>query len=87
MTACQNCGTAPIPTRHKRYCSTCSPLASKLWKREMRRATSPVDAPSWLLAGWTSAEERRAYHREYMRRRRRTQKAARSITTLMGNER
>lgn len=33
---CARCGDA-VPKRHRTYCATCSALASKLWRAEMRR--------------------------------------------------
>lgn len=78
---CLHCQVQPIPVGHRRYCLVCSRTASARWKREHRRAWTAHwrangrqgQAP-WH-DGWSSADERRAYHRAYMARWRRAQRA------------
>lgn len=77
MSRCTNCHTRPIPPRNRRYCSECSPQASRIWKaRERRRWAAAWRAkgcagPPPYLDGWSSREAYRAYYRQYMRRWRR----------------
>jgi hypothetical protein len=76
MHICENCRQKTIPPKHYRYCERCSPLASKIWKHAHRRAWTAqwrakggVGLPPWRDA-WVSVAAYRAYHRDYMRRRR-----------------
>lgn len=66
--ACSRCGGA-LPKKHRKYCISCSPLASALWKRAQRvrwRGT-PYALDPWLKkAGGDEAEARRL-RSEYMR--------------------
>jgi hypothetical protein len=84
MATCQNCGATPLPTRHSRYCSACSAIASVLWKRGHRERWASSDAsaalPTWLSEGWASVEEWREYHRTYMSKRRRELRVGASRT-------
>lgn len=76
MKVCRNCGFYPLPSRNRRYCAACSPLASMLWKRDerrrraQRRLAHPSEFSSDSRDYWRTLEARRRYFREYMRRRR-----------------
>lgn len=71
---CQNCHTNSIPKGNRKYCAACSARASAIWKKQMRaqwRAAWERDGRRGrdpALDDWASAEARRAYYREYMRR-------------------
>lgn len=96
MPHCHHCRKAPIPAGHHRYCRTCSPLASKLWKTAHRRCWSQLwrqegcRGPAPYLDGWESREAYQAYYRAYMRawrRRRRTLAAKAERATAPGDRR
>ncbi len=67
---CQNCGTG---NALRKYCGTCSPRASALYKREARRAARAAGERYWLdwwvkTYGEGALVKRREYQRGYMRR-------------------
>ena len=80
MKLCSNCLKAEIPPGNRRYCTACSPQASRIWKARERRRWSAEwrdkgrQGPPPYLDGWPSAEARRAYYRAYMRAWRRKRK-------------
>ena len=66
---CQSCGRRPAL---RRYCRSCSPRASILYKREERRAAKLAGECYWLdwwvkVYGDNAFARRREYQREYMR--------------------
>ncbi|HQN09293.1 MAG TPA: hypothetical protein PLL76_19420 [Thermoanaerobaculia bacterium] len=79
---CAACCSRPIAPGKRRYCSDCSRRASALWKRRQRAAwkaeweAAGRTGTDPRLDGWESAEARRAWRREYMRRWRRKRAAA-----------
>lgn len=74
MSRCENCGQSPLPPRNRRYCTSCSPLASRLRKREYRaRDRQKIKdglLPRWSYQDFKCPEDYRAYYRNCMRRRR-----------------
>ncbi|MGH8010628.1 MAG: hypothetical protein ACREQ3_26850, partial [Candidatus Binatia bacterium] len=71
-----------LPPRHRKYCESCSPRASLLWKQQERRASrgSPYWLDHWLKATGDLSTARRAYNaymRDYMRAYRVRQRARR----------
>lgn len=84
MSLCTHCQNAPIPRGKRRYCATCSPIASRIWKARQRqqwasdwRSRGQVGSPPYLDA-WPSRDEFRAYFRNYMRAWRRRRNTASS---------
>lgn len=69
---CERCKCRQVPHHRRKYCDKCGTLASTLWKREKRKEWKNAGQRYWLDA-WkhVSAEEKRRYFREYMRRYRR----------------
>ena len=67
---CSVCDKGPVL---RKYCAGCSPKASLLYKRELRREARAAGEPYWLewwvkTYGEDAHARRRAYQREYMRR-------------------
>lgn len=65
--ACSRCGGA-LPKKHRKYCISCSPLASALWKRAQRarwRGT-PYALDPWLKKADGDEIEARRLRSEYM---------------------
>lgn len=84
MPLCTICGIRVAALPRRRYCgSVCAKEAIRRWKRDVRDRTRKLwlaglsTEPPWM-DGWKTRDERRAYYREYMRKRRRTQRAART---------
>lgn len=74
MSICTICFVGSINAPRRKYCSdACAKEAVRRWKRDMRQHTSDqwragrTSVPPWMK-GWKSAEARREYYREYMRR-------------------
>jgi hypothetical protein len=72
-TQCQSCGRRPAL---RRYCRSCSPQASILYKREQRRAAKLAGERYWLdwwvkAYGDDALAKRREHQRLYMRQYRR----------------
>ena len=70
---CQ-CGKL-LPPQHRKYCADCSPQASLLWKREVRRQSrrSRYWLDYWLKVTGNEVDARHAYNaymRTYMRQHR-----------------
>ena len=63
---CRHCHERRIPAGNKKYCEVCSPLASTLWKRNLRRECREQGAAYWR--DWASPERRREYQRNYMKK-------------------
>ena len=76
MKRCQICGTLDVPPRNRKYCRACRSNASARWKRLYRRELAARGETYWR-DWWPSDESRRAYHREYMRRRRQSERELR----------
>lgn len=76
---CQNCGARRVLCK---YCRTCSPLASALYKRQLRRRLKAQGQKYWLdwwrkKYGIKAVRRWHEYHRSYMRQyRRRLRQAA-----------
>ncbi len=70
---CCNPGcTKPVSARNRKFCPSCSPLASILWKREQRRLNRGTRywLDHWLKVAGSEEAARaayRAYMRQYMR--------------------
>jgi len=67
--ACIRCDSA-LPRRHRKYCATCSPLASMFWKRTRRREWRGTQyyLDPWLKRANGDENEARRLRNEYMRR-------------------
>lgn len=83
MSLCTICEIRAAAPPRRRYCgSVCAKEAIRRWKQDVRDATRKLwlaglsTDPPWM-DGWKTLDERRAYYREYMRKRRRAQRAAR----------
>ena len=63
---CAHCRVKSVRPPKRKYCSDCSTSASTLWKRRFRKGCRDRGEAYWR--DWAPDEERRAYHREYMRR-------------------
>ena len=66
---CSSCGQGPVL---RKYCAGCSPKASLLYKRELRREARAAGEPYWRewwvkTYGAEAVMRRRAYQRAYMR--------------------
>jgi hypothetical protein len=68
MRACSRCGR-PLPKRHRKYCLSCSALASTIWKRAQRRRWrgTPYSLDPWLKKAGGDESEARRLRSEYMR--------------------
>jgi hypothetical protein len=66
---CSRCGGA-LPKRHRKYCNSCSALASAIWKRAQRRRWrgTPYSLDPWLKKANGDESEARRLRSEYMRR-------------------
>ncbi len=76
MPICTICNSAALDPPRRKYCGVrCAAEASRRWKRDLRRsaredfAAGRTTEPYWK-EGWPSEEARKAYFRNYMRRRR-----------------
>jgi hypothetical protein len=87
--ACACCGSA-LPKRRRRYCATCSPLATKLWCKEMRRRLRGTD---YYFDWWVKAaggdeilarQNRADYMRAYRARRRAASQSSYTDASLPG---
>lgn len=65
---------SPVKAPRRKYCSaSCAREAVRVWKRDIRKHTRDqwyagrTTVPPWM-EGWKSAEARREYYRDYMRR-------------------
>lgn len=72
---CHYCQLNPITGKRRKYCEQHSAQASLIWKRVHRRLWRNAGASTWLV-DWKhkSADERKAYFRQYMREYRRRKK-------------
>lgn len=83
---CQHCGRGPAL---RRYCRSCSPLASILYKREERRVAKLAAERYWLewwvkRYGEEALAKRRDYQRIYMQGYRRRKYQGRPVADLNG---
>jgi hypothetical protein len=63
---CRYCHQDPVVGRKRKYCPEHSRQASAIWKRIHRQLWKAQGDKYWLTE-WKSDDERRAYHRHYMR--------------------
>lgn len=66
--ACSRCGRA-LPKLHRKYCLSCSALASTIWKRAQRRRWrgAPYALDPWLKKAGGDEGEARRLRSEYMK--------------------
>lgn len=67
---CTNCRCREVAPGKQKYCRECASMEGTIARNKRRGQQKAQGVPSWQRNGWTSVEQFRQYHRDYMRARR-----------------
>jgi hypothetical protein len=67
---CANCGYREVAPGKQKYCRECADMEGTIARSRRREQMKTEGVPTWQRNGWTSVEQFRQYHRDYMRTRR-----------------
>jgi hypothetical protein len=67
---CANCRCREVAPGKLKYCWECADMEGTIARSKRREQMKAEGVPAWQRNGWTSIEQYRLYHRDYMRTRR-----------------